>query len=80
MAHKNALVAGTVATGAIFASMFLAPDITEAHHGANGEYMCGNDDNHTHCKTEKETCCSRNHHNDENKWEYFCEPIKVGCP
>ena len=31
VAHKNALVAGTVATGAIFASQLLAPIAIEAH-------------------------------------------------
>ena len=36
VAHKNALVAGTVATGAIFASMLLMPDTAEA------DYPCGN--------------------------------------
>ena len=80
VAHKNALVAGTVATGAIFASMLLAPDITEAHQGADGEYMCGHDGNHTHCDKEDETCCSRPHNNDPNKKDYFCRPIDVGCP
>lgn len=29
VAHKNALVAGTVATGAILASLFLVPDTAE---------------------------------------------------
>ena len=31
VAHKNALVAGTIATGAIFASQLLAPVTVEAH-------------------------------------------------
>ena len=72
VAHKNALVAGTVATGAIFASMLLTPDIAEAHH----KYSCGD----TECLTEDETCCSRPHNNEKDKWEYFCKPIDVGCP
>ena len=38
VAHKNALVAGTVATGAIFAALMLAPDTTEAH---DVFYACG---------------------------------------
>ena len=76
VAHKNALVAGTVATGAIFASMLLAPDITEAHH----TYQCGTDGNHTDCLKDKQACCSRPHNNDPNKWEYFCKPVDVGCP
>ena len=37
VAHKNALVAGTVATGAVLASMLLVPDPAAAHHG----YPCG---------------------------------------
>ncbi len=36
VAHKNVLVAGTVATGAIFAALMLAPDTAEAG------YPCGN--------------------------------------
>jgi len=36
VAHKNALVASTVATGAIFAALMLAPDTAEAG------YPCGN--------------------------------------
>lgn len=31
VAHKNALVAGTVATGAILASQLLVPNTAEAH-------------------------------------------------
>lgn len=80
VAHKNALVAGTVATGAIFAALMLAPDAAEAHHGADDEYMCGNDNNHTDCLKEKEACCSRPHNNEPGKWEYFCEPVDEGCP
>ena len=80
VAHKNALVAGTVATGAIFAALMIAPDTMEAHQGNNNQYMCGQDDNHTHCTKEKETCCSRPHNNEDGKWEYFCRSVKVGCP
>ena len=38
VAHKNALVAGTVATGAVFASMLLAPDTIEAHEADH--FLC----------------------------------------
>ena len=78
VAHKNALVAGTVATGAIFASMLLAPDITEADHGVKGEHQCGVDNNHVHCDNEDEICCSGKHGDDRDR--YFCEPIRDGCP
>ena len=78
VAHKNALVAGTVATGAIFASMLLAPDITEAHQGGDGEYPCGEENNHTHCKRGKQDCCS-GFHGDGDVF-YFCVPIRDGCP
>ena len=79
VAHKNALVAGTVATGAIFASMLLAPDITEADHGDDDEYMCGDEDDHKHCKKEKEICCS-GFHDDDGDVFYECHPIRDGCP
>ena len=78
VAHKNALVAGTVATGAIFASMLLAPDITEAHHGDDGEHQCGDDNKHTHCKTGKQVCCSGFH--GDGEVYYFCAPKRDGCP
>ena len=78
VAHKNALVAGTVATGAIFASMLLAPDITEANHGVDGEHHCGTEGNHTHCDTETQVCCSDIHGDDGVR--YFCAPKRDGCP
>ena len=75
VAHKNALVAGTVATGAIFASMLLAPDITEAHH----KYDCGDvPDNYVECLKNKQACCSGFHPNGDVF--YFCRPVKEGCP
>ncbi|MCE2415924.1 hypothetical protein J4G07_18230 [Candidatus Poribacteria bacterium] len=73
VAHKNALVAGTVATGAIFASLMLEPDTAEAHHGdEDNEYMCGENNNHTHCVKGKEDCRS---HVDNGVVSYFCVPI-----
>ncbi|MCE2413328.1 hypothetical protein J4G07_04945 [Candidatus Poribacteria bacterium] len=78
VAHKNAFVAGTVATGAIFASMLLAPDITEANHGVEGEHYCGDDQKHTHCKTDTHVCCSGDA--DDGGVRYFCAPKRDGCP
>ena len=63
VAHKNALVAGTVATGAIFASMLLAPDTTEAHPKA---YPCGTIPECDHHKL----CISGQHI--DNTWWYQC--------
>ena len=63
VAHKNALVAGTVATGAIFASMFLAPDVTEAHWDP---YPCGTIPECDHHKL-----CISGQHLDETWW-YAC--------
>ena len=50
VAHKNALAAGTVATGAIFASLMLTPDAA-----ACDTFTCGDD----YCSTDDYTgCCS----------------------
>ena len=69
VAHKNALVAGTVATGAIFASMLLAPDITEAHEADH--YACGDvPDNFKWCNHD-EVCISGKHANGGGWW-YDC--------
>ena len=76
VAHKNALVAGTVATGAIFAALMIAPDTTEAH---KDEYICGEEGNFTKCNHDQ-ACCSRPHNDEPGKWEYFCEPADEGCP
>ena len=43
VAHKNALVAGTVATGTIFASMLLMPDTAAADYPC-GDIMCKDDE------------------------------------
>ena len=67
VAHKNALVAGTVATGAIFASMLLAPDITEAHDAEH--YKCGEPDNFKWCN-HHEICISGQHA--DKTWWYDC--------
>ena len=72
VAHKNALVAGTVATGAIFASMLLAPDTAEAD---DHKFLCGDKE----CDTFKDACCSDFHEGDGAVF-YFCPPIKDGCP
>ena len=60
VAHRNALVAGTVATGAIFASMLFAPNNVEA------DYPCGD----IVCKDD-EYCISGQHQNHEGWW-YDC--------
>ena len=65
VAHKNALVAGTVATGAIFASMLLTPDTAEAIEW----YKCGEEDNFVWCIRYEEDCRSGFHHNDEVFYE-----------
>lgn len=68
--HKNALVAGTVASGTILASLLLMGDSASAHVD---KYPCGD----TECNHDK-YCCSEPHGNDPNEWRYFCEPD--GCP
>ena len=70
VAHKNALVAGTVATSAIFASMLLTPDTAEA-------WTCGDPGNSVDCDND-EDCCSGFH--DDGDVYYFCVPIRDGCP
>ena len=73
VAHKNALVAGTVASGAaLIASLVLAPDAAAA------EYWCGDDDSGTWCTTGEETCCSAR--DAAGEMSYFCRPIAQGCP
>ena len=70
VAHKNALTAGSIATGAIFASMLLTPDTAEA-------WTCDDEGNNVDCNA-KQTCCSGFH--DNGDVYYFCEPIRDGCP
>ena len=63
VAHKNALVAGSVATGAILASMLLTPNTAVAHRDP---YPCGD----IECNHD-EACVSKKHaHRDE--WIYEC--------
>ena len=69
IAHKNALVAGTVATGAIFASLMLTPDTAQADH----LFECGEPDNHALCVKGEEDCRSGFHINGDVF--YFCVPI-----
>ena len=66
VAHKNALIAGTVATGAILASVFLAPDVAEAHQVLR---KCGDEGNFTFCNHDR-LCCSGFHHDGEVF--YYC--------
>ena len=58
VAHKNALVAGTVATGAILASTLLTPDTAQA-------YPCGD------IECDDEYCVSHKHANGGGWW-YEC--------
>ena len=66
VAHKNALVAGTVATGAILASVMLTPDTAQADH----LFECGEEDNHALCVKGEEDCRSGFHGDGEPF--YFC--------
>lgn len=66
VAHKNALVAGSVATGAILASLMLTPDAAACH------YECGN----IQCNI-AQTCCSET--DEAGDWSYFCRDPQVGC-
>lgn len=66
VAHKNALVAGTVATGAILASQLLAPNTTEAHEDP---YWCGDDVAGKFCNHD-EICVSKEHAH--GGWFYEC--------
>ena len=72
VAHKNALVAGTIASGAaLLASLVFTPDASA------GEYWCGDDNSGTWCTTNQQTCCSER--DDDGDWAYFCRPIAQGC-
>lgn len=50
VAHKNALVAGTIATGTILASMMLTPDADACRQSCGGGGMT--------CNVKFQTCCS----------------------
>ena len=71
VAHKNALVAGTVMTGTILASILLTPDV------AAELKKCGDDGNFTFCDDEKEYCCSDFHGNGDVF--YYCADKRDGC-
>ena len=72
VAHKNALVAGSVASGAaLLASLILAPDASAC------EYWCGDGNTGTWCTTNQQTCCSG--HDADGEMFYFCRPIAQGC-
>ena len=59
VAHKNALVAGTVATGAILASLMLSPDATAQPISCGGGFCLPWESCHSELK-------------DEGHWEYWC--------
>ena len=63
VAHKNALVAGTVATGAILASLMLTPDAAACE---TTTFPCGD----TTCSVGF-SCCSEWDAMDEN-WDFWC--------
>lgn len=52
VAHKNALVAGAVATGALFASMLITPET------ASAGYWCGDPENAVFCEDDQFCCTS----------------------
>ena len=74
VAHKNALAAGTVATGAVLASLMLTPEIATAD---DHKYECGDPGNSVECLKKTETCCSGFHANGDVF--YYCAPIRDGC-
>ena len=69
VAHKNALVAGTIATGAIFASLLLTPDTAEA-------FDCGEPPHNFVPCDDDQNCCSGFHGDGEPF--YFC--VDGDCP
>ena len=72
VAHKNALVAGTVASGAaLLASLVFTPD------AAAVEFWCGDDNSGTWCTVNQDTCCSGE--DAAGQVFYFCRPIGMGC-
>ena len=58
VAHKNALVAGTVATGAILAATLLTPDTAQAY--PCGDIEC---DDKQYCISSQDGC---------GNWDYEC--------
>ena len=62
VAHKNAFVAGTIATGAVLGSLMITPDAA-----ACDQIQCGRFET---CSVPAESCCSEQvstHH-----WVYWC--------
>ena len=73
VAHKNALVAGSVASGAaLLASLVIAPDASAC------EFWCGDGNTGEWCDTNGDTCCSET--DAAGDTVYFCRPIAQGCP
>lgn len=71
VAHKNALVAGTVATGVFLASLMFAPNTAEAAD-------CGEPPhNFVDCDPKTEYCCSDFHDNGDAF--YYCAVKRDGC-
>ncbi len=70
VAHKNALVAGTVASGAILASLMLTPDASACNQS------CGDQGGLT-CNVKFETCCSQEVIS--GHWQYWCTSNDALC-
>ena len=72
VAHKNALVAGSVASGAaLLASLVLTPDASAC------TFWCG-DETGLECSTNQQVCCSET--DAAGDVVYSCRPIAQGCP
>ena len=70
VAHKNALAAGTVATGTILASLMLTPNAAACH------YDCGSGDAAIPCHN-AQVCCSAT--DAAGDVFYYCRDPQVGC-
>ena len=68
VAHKNALVAGTVASGAILASLMFTPDVAAC------EYNCGDQGDTCHVS---QICCSAT--DGGGDIFFYCRSPQVGC-
>ena len=70
VAHKNALVAGSFASGAILASLLLTPDAAACH------YECGSGGAAVPCNI-AQMCCSGT--DAAGDTFYYCRDPQVGC-
>ena len=72
VAHKNALVAGTVASGAILASLMLAPDAAACKSWCGPSNGAG-----VLCDTQNQACCSGTDLAGNDR--YWCVPKGHPC-